>query len=116
MPKPETKISFDDFMNVEIRVGRIIQAEAYPEARKPAFKIWVDFGEGIGVLKSSAQITVHYTLDDLPGRLVAGVVNFPDKQIGKFRSEFLVLGFNDADDAVVLVHPSQDVPLGGRLQ
>ncbi|MGZ0187677.1 MAG: tRNA-binding protein [Alphaproteobacteria bacterium] len=116
MPKPETKINFDDFMNVDIRVGKIIQAEAYPEARKPAFKIWVDFGEEIGVLKSSAQITVHYTLDDLPGRLVAGVVNFPDKQIGKFRSEFLVLSFNDADDAVVLVHPSRDVPLGGRLQ
>ena len=116
MPKPETKIRFDEFMNVDIRVGQIIKAEAYPEARKPAYKIWVDFGEEIGVLKSSAQITVHYSLKDLPGLLIAGVVNFPDKQIGKFRSEFLVLGFTDAFDAVVLVHPSHNVPLGGRLQ
>lgn len=116
MPKPEKTISFDDFMNVDIRVGRIEKAEPYPEARRPAYKIWVDFGPEIGVLKSSAQITVHYTLDDLPGRLVAGVVNFPDKQIGKFMSEFLVLGFMDENDAVVLVEPSHDVPLGGRLQ
>ncbi len=116
MPKSDQTITFDDFLKVDIRVGRILKAEPYPEARRPAYKVWVDFGPEIGELKSSAQITVHYTLDELPGRLVAGVVNFPDKQIGKFRSEFLLLGFTDADDAVVLVEPDKDVPLGGRLQ
>jgi len=115
MAKPEDTIAFDDFLKVDIRVGRIVKAEPYPEARRPAIKVWVDFGPEIGVLKSSAQITVHYTVEDLPGRLVAAVVNFPDKQIGKFMSEFLLLGFPDADGAVVLIQPSQDVPLGGRL-
>lgn len=115
MPKPDETISFDDFLKVDIRVGRIEKAEPYPEARRPAYKVWVDFGDEIGVLKTSAQITVRYDLEDLPGRLVAGVINFPSKQIGKFMSEFLLLGFPDEDDAVVLVQPSLDVPVGGRL-
>lgn len=115
MPKPETTIPFDDFLKVDIRVGRIVRAEPYPEARKPAYKLWVDFGEEIGILKTSAQITVRYSVEELPGRLIAGVVNFPSKQIGRFMSEFLALGFADADGAIVLVQPSHDVPLGGRL-
>ena len=115
MPKSETTISFDDFLKIDIRVGRIVQAEPYPEARRPAYKVWVDFGEEIGVLKSSAQITVHYALEELPGRQVCGVVNFPDKQIGKFMSEFLLVGFPDENGAVVLARPSHDVPLGARL-
>lgn len=115
MPKSDTTISFDDFLAVDIRVGKVVQAEPYPEARRPALKVWVDFGPEIGVLKSSAQITVHYTVDELPGRLVIGVVNFPDKQIGKFMSEFLLVGFPDADGAVVLATPDKDVPIGGRL-
>jgi len=115
MPKPETKIGFDDFMKVDIRVGRIQKVEPYPEARRPAFKVWVDFGPEIGELKSSAQITVHYEPDALVGKLVAGVVNFPDKQIGKFMSEFLLLGFPDENGAVILARPDKDVPLGARL-
>mgnify|MGYP002635194732 CR=1 FL=1 len=115
MPKSDVTISFDEFMKVDIRLGRVVQAEPYPEARQPALKVWVDFGDEIGVLKTSAQITVHYTPEELPGRLVAGVVNFPDKQIGKFRSEFLLLGFPDADGAVVLIQPSLEAPIGGRL-
>lgn len=115
MPKPDPNLSFDDFLKVDIRVGRIVEAEPYPEARRPAFKVWVDFGPEIGVLKSSAQITVHYTIEDLPGKLVMGVVNFPDKQIGKFMSEFLLVGFPDADGAVILATPDKDAPLGGRL-
>ena len=115
MPKSEKTISFDDFLNVDIRVGRIVKAEPYPEARRPAHKVWVDFGEEIGELKSSAQITVHYTVEELPGRMVMGVVNFPDKQIGKFRSEFLLLGFEDQNGAIVLATPDKDVPVGGRL-
>ena len=115
MPKSSETISFDDFLKVDIRCGRIVQAEPYPEARRPAYKVWVDFGPEIGVLKSSAQITVHYKLEELQGRLIAGVVNFPDKQIGKFMSEFLLLGFPDADGAVVLIQPSLDVPIGGRM-
>ena len=110
-----TEINFDDFMKVEIRVGRIVRAEAFPEARKPAFKLWVDFGPEIGERKTSAQITKHYTLENLPGRMVAAVVNFPPRQIGKFMSEILVLGFPDADNEVVLITPDQDVPIGGRL-
>jgi tRNA-binding protein len=115
MPKPDEHISFDDFLKVDIRVGKIVQAEPYPEARRPAFKVWVDFGPEIGVLKTSAQITVHYDVETLPGRLVAGVVNFPTKQIGKFMSEFLLLGFPDGQDGVVMIQPTHDVPLGGRL-
>jgi tRNA-binding protein len=109
------EITFDDFQKVEIRVGTVIRAEAYPEARKPAIKLWVDFGSPIGVKKSSAQITRHYTPEGLIGRQVVAVVNFPPRQIGAFMSEILVLGLPDADDQVVLLSPSQPVPNGGRL-
>lgn len=116
MPKPkDSNLSYDDFLKTNIRVGRVIKAEPYPEARKPAYKVWVDFGQEIGELKTSAQITVHYTPETLAGKLVAGVVNFPNKQIGKFQSQFLLLGFPDADGAVVLIQPTHDTPLGGRL-
>lgn len=108
-------ISFDDFMAVDIRVGRIVKAEPFPEARKPAFKLWVDFGPEIGVKKSSAQITVHYDLDELPGRKVMAVVNFPPRQIGPVMSEVLVLGVPDAAGEVVLLAPDKEVPLGGRM-
>ncbi|WP_394154484.1 tRNA-binding protein [Loktanella salsilacus] len=108
-------ITYDDFAAVDIRVGRVTQAESYPEARKPAIKLWIDFGETIGVRKTSAQLTVHYTPKQLVGRMVCAVVNFPPRQIGKFMSEVLVLGMPDAQGAVVLVAPDQDVPLGGRL-
>ncbi len=109
------EISFDDFLKVDIRVGQITRAEPYPEARKPAYKLWIDFGPEIGEKKSSAQITVHYTPEDLPGRRVLAVVNFPPRQIDKVRSEVLVLGVPDADGEVVLIGPDGDVPLGGRM-
>lgn len=108
-------ISFDEFLNVDIRVGTIIDAQDFPEAKKPAFKLWVDFGPEIGVKKTSAQITVNYKLDELIGRQVAGVINFPPRQIGKYMSEFLVLGFPDENEAVTLIAPSKKVPNGGRL-
>ena len=104
-----------DFEQVDIRVGRITRAEPFPEARKPAYKLWVDFGAEIGEKRSSAQITVHYTLEELVGRQVLAVVNFPPRQIGKVLSEVLVLGLPDADGQVVLIGPGQDVPLGGKL-
>ncbi len=108
-------IEFSDFMKVDIRVGQITRAEPFPEARKPAYKLWVDFGAEIGEKKSSAQITVHYTLDDLPGRKVLAVVNFPPRQIGPVMSEVLVLGVPDAAGEVVLLTPDKDVPIGGRM-
>ena len=109
------RIDFDDFLKVDIRVGTITRAEPYPEARRPALKLWVDFGETIGVKKTSAQITRHYDVKELVGRQVAAVVNFPPKQIGKFLSEILVLGFPDEDGEVVMVRPDRPVPDGGRL-
>lgn len=108
-------ITFDDFLKVDIRVGRITRAEPFPEARKPAFKLWIDFGPEIGEKKSSAQITKHYRLEDLVGRQVLAVVNFPPRQIGPVRSEVLTLGVPDAEGEVVLIGPGHDVPLGGRL-
>ncbi|THD76421.1 tRNA-binding protein [Thalassobius vesicularis] len=109
------EITFDDFLKVDIRVGKVLRAEPYPEARKPAIKLWVDFGPEIGERKTSAQLTAHYTPETLVGRTVMGVVNFPPRQIGKFMSEVLVLGVPDADGEVVLLTPDQDVPLGGRM-
>ena len=109
------EISFDDFLKVDIRVGRVTRAEPFPEARKPAIKLWVDFGPGIGEKKSSAQLTAHYTPEGLVGRQVVAVVNFPPRQIGKFMSEILVLGVPDAEGEVVLIRPDHDVPIGGRL-
>jgi tRNA-binding protein len=110
-----TGIGFDDFLRVDIRVGTILEALPFPEARKPAFKLVIDFGPVIGIKRSSAQITGHYALADLPGRQVAAVVNFPPRQIGPFMSEVLTLGFPDDDGEVVLVAPSTPVPNGGRL-
>ncbi|MDE0208454.1 MAG: tRNA-binding protein [Boseongicola sp. SB0667_bin_21] len=108
-------ISFEDFMKVDIRVGRITRAEPFPEARKPAFKLWVDFGPDLGVRKSSAQITRHYDVEGLSGRRVLAVVNFPPRQIGPVMSEILVLGVPDEDGEVVLLKPDRDVPLGVRM-
>lgn len=108
-------ISFGDFEKVDIRVGRIVRAEAFPEARKPAYKLQIDFGPEIGVKKSSAQLTTYYRLDDLEGRLVLGVVNFPPRQIGPVMSEVLTLGVPGPDGGVVLIAPERDVPIGGRL-
>ena len=108
-------ITFADFERVDIRVGRIVHAEAFPEARKPAYKLRIDFGPEIGIRKSSAQLPARYHLDELEGRLVMAVVNFPPRQIGPFMSEVLTLGVPDATGAVVLVVPDKDVPRGGRL-
>lgn len=108
-------ITFDDFMKVDVRVGTIIEAEPFREARKPAYKLRIDFGGDIGVKKSSAQITKHYTCEELVGHQVMAVVNFPPRQIGPMMSEVLTLGVPDADGEVVLLHPSHDVPSGGRL-
>ena len=114
-PAPAPPIAFDDFLKVDIRVGRIVAAEPFPEAKKPAYKLTIDFGPEIGVKRSSAQITKNHRLDDLPGRLVLAVVNFPPRQIGPMRSEVLTLGVPDADGEVMLIGPWREVPGGGRL-
>ncbi len=108
-------ITYADFETVDIRVGRITRAEPFPEARKPAYKLWVDFGPEIGEKRSSAQITKHYSVDQLVGRQVLAVVNFPPRQIGPVMSEVLVLGLPDEEGAVVLIGPGHEVPLGGKL-
>lgn len=110
-----SEITFDDFMKVDVRVGKVLRAEPYPEARKPAIKMWIDFGDEIGEKKTSAQVTARYTPETLVGRQVLAVVNFPPRQIGRFMSEVLVLGMPDENGEVMLIGPDQDVPLGGRL-
>ena len=110
-----SQIEFADFLRVDIRVGRIDRAEDFPEARKPAYKLWVDFGPEIGVKKSSAQITHHYSIEELIGRQVLAVVNFPPRQIGPVMSEVLVLGVMDAQNNVILLSTDQDAPLGARM-
>jgi len=108
-------ITYDDFLNVDIRVGKVTDAQEFPEARNPAYKLTIDFGDEIGMKKTSAQITQNYTLSDLKDKLICAVVNFPPKQIGPFMSEVLVLGFTDENKNVVLTCPDKDVPIGGRL-
>jgi tRNA-binding protein len=109
------EISYDDFLAVDIRVGTVLRAEPFPEARKPAIKMWIDFGPEIGEKKTSAQVTVHYTPESLIGKQVMAVVNFPPRQIGPFMSEVLVLGCMDSAGGVVLIAPDQSVPNGGRM-
>jgi tRNA-binding protein len=109
-----SQIDVSDFERVDMRVGRVLEVEAFPEARKPAYKLRIDFGP-FGIRRSSAQLTVHYQPEQLRGRLVIAVTNFPPRQVGPLRSEVLVLGVPDADGAVVLLEPTQDVPLGGRV-
>ncbi len=108
-------LSYDDFLKVDIRVGRIVEVHDFPEARKPAYKLRIDFGPALGIRKSSAQVTKHYSRADLLNRLVVAVVNFPPKQIGPYMSEVLTLGVPDAEGAVVLLEPGVEVPLGGRM-
>ena len=107
--------TIEDFQRLDIRVGRIVDAKEFPQARKPAFRLWIDFGPPLGIKQSSAQITVHYHLDQLIGRQVMAVVNFPPRQIGPFLSEVLTLGVPDEDGSVVLLKPDFSVPLGGRM-
>ena len=115
MNQDGARIVYRDFLKVDIRVGTVVRAEPYPEARRPAYKLWIDFGPELEIKKTSAQITRHATPEDLLGRQLAAVVNFPPKQIGAFLSEILVLGFPDGDGEVVLVVPERKVPDGGRL-
>ena len=115
MSAPAAQIAFDDFMKVDVRVGEVLAVDPFPEARKPAWKLTIDFGPEVGIRKSSAQITTHYSRDQLLGRKVAAVVNFPPRQIGPFMSEVLTLGFPDAAGEVVLVGVDREVPVGGRL-
>lgn len=110
-----SEISFDDFLKVDIRVGEVIRAEPYPEARKPAIKMWIDFGEEVGERKTSAQITAHYDPSTLVGKQVMAVINFPPRQIGRFMSEVLVLGLPDGNGEIVLIGPDGRVPTGGRM-
>lgn len=112
---PSEMISFDDFLKVDIRVGTVVKAEPFPEARKPAIKLLIDFGDEIGVKKSSAQITENHSVDDLVGSQVIAVVNFPPRQIGPFMSEVLTLGLPDAQGKVMLLRPHAPVPQGGRM-
>ena len=109
------EISFNEFMAIDIRTGTVTRAEPFPEARKPAIKLWIYFGDELGEKKSSAQLTVHYTPESLIGKTEMAVVNFPPRQIGKVMSEVLVLGVPDVDGEVVLITPDKDVPIGGRL-
>ena len=115
MSAPSEPIGWDDFARVDIRVGRIIRAEPFPEARKPAIKLWLDFGPEIGERRSSAQITRHYVPDELIGKQVLAVLNFPPRQIGPVMSEVLVLGLPDENNQVVLIGPDKPVPIGGRM-
>lgn len=110
-----TSLSWEEFAKVDLRVGTIVEVQPFPEARKPAWKLWVDFGEELGVKRSSAQVTVHYQPEDLLGRQVVAVVNFPPKQIGPFMSECLVTGFPDAEGSVILAQPERPVPNGAKL-
>ncbi len=109
-------IEWSDFAKVELRKGTVIKAEEYPQARKPSLKVWVDFGPELGIKKTSAQITVHYRPEDLPGRPVIGVTNFPAKQIGSFMSEFLLVGFEDQNQSIILASTQTDVPDGAILK
>jgi len=113
--KVQETITFNDFQKIEIRVGTIVDVQEFPEARRPAYKLWVDFGQEFGIRKTSAQVTKNYTKKSLMGRQVAAVMNFPSKQIGKFMSEILVLGFPDSSGEVVLISLDKTVPNGGRL-
>jgi tRNA-binding protein len=115
MTAEAARISYGDFDKIDIRVGRIIEVDDFPEARKPAYKLKIDFGPDVGVKKSSAQATKHYAKADLQGRLVVAVINFPPKQIGRYMSEVLTLGVPDGDGGVVLLVPERDVPIGGRM-
>lgn len=115
MTREIAPLSYAEFARVDIRVGRVVEVQDFPEARKPAYKLRIDFGPELGIKKSSAQATQHYSKADLTNRLVVAVVNFPPKQIGPFMSEVLTLGVPDADGAVILITPERDVPLGGRM-
>lgn len=113
---PADEITFDDFLKVDIRIGTVIEVQPFPEARKPALKLRIDFGPGVGIKKSSAQITAHYDPDALVGRQVMAVVNFPPRQIGPFMSEVLTLGFADGKGEIVLLTPDRPLPDGARLE